>query len=77
MNYLPGVASNCDPTNLSLQSSWDCRYEPLTPNLELEGHGGLTLPRSWPNGYAQIEVLKVGSSTRGYEKDSHPTLQVS
>jgi hypothetical protein len=28
MNYLPGLASNCHPPDLCLQSSWDYRREP-------------------------------------------------
>jgi hypothetical protein len=31
MNYLPGLASNCDPSNLSLPISKDYRREPLVP----------------------------------------------
>jgi hypothetical protein len=29
MNYLPGLASNHDPSDLSLQSSLDYRHDPL------------------------------------------------
>jgi hypothetical protein len=32
MNYLPGLASNCDPPDLCLLSSWDCRCEPPVPS---------------------------------------------
>jgi hypothetical protein len=31
MDYLPGLASNCDPLNLSLPSSQDYMHEPLEP----------------------------------------------
>jgi hypothetical protein len=34
MNYLPGLASNCDPPDRSLPSSWDDRREPLAPGVE-------------------------------------------
>jgi hypothetical protein len=29
MNYFPGLALNCDPPDLCLQSGWDYRWEPL------------------------------------------------
>jgi hypothetical protein len=32
LNYLPGLASNCDPPDLCLLSSWDYRHEPLAPS---------------------------------------------
>jgi hypothetical protein len=32
-NYLPGLASNLSPPNLSLLSSYDYRLEPLVPGL--------------------------------------------
>jgi hypothetical protein len=35
MNYLPGLASNCDPHNLSLPSSQDYRCEPPVPSLQM------------------------------------------
>jgi hypothetical protein len=28
VNYLPGLASNCDPSDLCLLSSWDYRSAP-------------------------------------------------
>jgi hypothetical protein len=31
-NYLPGLASNHDPSDLCLLSSWDYRREPLVPS---------------------------------------------
>jgi hypothetical protein len=31
LNYLPGLASNCDPSNLSLPSNQDYRLEPPAP----------------------------------------------
>jgi hypothetical protein len=32
VNYLPGMASYCDPLDLCLPSSWDYRCEPLVPD---------------------------------------------
>jgi hypothetical protein len=34
MNYLPGLALNCDPLALCLLSSWDYRHEPLVPGFQ-------------------------------------------
>jgi hypothetical protein len=31
INFLPGLASNCNPLCLYLLPSWDCRLEPLYP----------------------------------------------
>jgi hypothetical protein len=31
INYLPRLASNHDPPDLCLLSSWDCRSEPPVP----------------------------------------------
>jgi hypothetical protein len=33
MNYLPGLASNLDPPDISLTSNWDYRPEPLAPGF--------------------------------------------
>jgi hypothetical protein len=33
MNYLPGLASNHNPPDLCLLSSWDYRREPLAPSF--------------------------------------------
>jgi hypothetical protein len=35
MNYLPGLALNCDPPDLCLLSSQDYRCEPLVPGPSL------------------------------------------
>jgi hypothetical protein len=35
MNYLTGLASNLDPPNCSLPSSYDYRHEPTGPSLSL------------------------------------------
>jgi hypothetical protein len=32
MNYLPGLALNCDPPVLSLSNSYEYRCEPLAPS---------------------------------------------
>jgi hypothetical protein len=32
VNFLPGLALNCDPPDLCLQSSWDNRCVPLNPS---------------------------------------------
>jgi hypothetical protein len=33
VNYLPGLASNFDPPDLCLLSSYDYRHEPLAPSI--------------------------------------------
>jgi hypothetical protein len=45
MNYLPGLASNHDPPDFCLLSSWDYRCEPLAPGLALNSWSScLSLP---------------------------------
>jgi hypothetical protein len=33
-NFLPGMASSCNPSHLSLSSCYDYRYEPLVPSFK-------------------------------------------
>jgi hypothetical protein len=58
MNYLPGLASNHDPPDLSLLSSWDYRREPQVPSL----HSGFKNSKSFQRkgerrGFHVVEVM--------------------
>jgi hypothetical protein len=54
VNYLPGLASNLDPPDLCLLSSWDYRREPLPP--------AKCLDFAWQCGWPAFKYARMGAS---------------
>jgi hypothetical protein len=65
MNYFPRLASNPDPADLCLLSSYDYRSEPLSPGLTLT----LSRPSSQHTGRAARNVTSNIKGTRGSEEE--------